>query len=110
MTSRITHALADTGNPQSLSSRSRAKRWSQLIDRFPDFEQMEVLDLGGTPAYWRDSPYRPTHVTVVNLTNETAGEPWLDIVRADACGLDLSRRFDLVISNSLLEHVGGHER
>ena len=73
---------------------------------------MRVLDLGGTPSFWRASPVRPERVTLVNTNRHLhADEEWLELRVADACepGLD-SERFDLVVSNSVLEHVGGAER
>ena len=40
-------------------------------------------------------------------------EPWLRLVRGDACAPPPQlehQQFDLVFSNSLIEHVGGHAR
>lgn len=74
---------------------------------------MDVLDLGGTPNAWRAAPVRPRHVTTVNLADFAADESWLGHVVADACNPPMAIRngfFDLVFSNSLLEHVGGHSR
>lgn len=69
-----------------------------------------MLDLGGTAGYWRSAPVRPEHVTVVNLSPETSGEPWITTVTGDACTFQTGGQFDVVISNSLLEHVGGPAR
>lgn len=111
---RITSALINPHNPRSLSTRLRGKRWDQFAARFPDLDRMRVLDLGGTPAYWRNAPIRPAAVTVVNLDPvQLAPAPGEAIVtvQGDACDLpdEIRReRFDLVVSNSVLEHVGGH--
>lgn len=107
--------VANPDNPRSLSARARVKRWTQFVERFPELPDMRVLDLGGTPAYWRSAPVRPAHVTTVNiddrLTDDADGDDWLRVVIGDACapGLD-GERFDLVVSNSLLEHLGEHGR
>ncbi|WP_206313824.1 class I SAM-dependent methyltransferase [Streptomyces coryli] len=74
---------------------------------------MRVLDLGGTPASWRAAPVRPAQVTVVNIDPGVAGDPEPDVqfLAADACQLPAllpGVEFDLVYSNSLLEHLGGH--
>jgi hypothetical protein len=73
-----------------------------------------VLDLGGTPAAWQRCPVRPAQVVVVNLEPVDRPSPrWIVPVRGDACQLPESlrgERFDLVYSNSVLEHVGGHAR
>lgn len=108
----IRHSIADPANPRSVASRARAKRWAMFVDAFPDLTSMRVLDLGGTARYWRLAPERPLAVTVVNLRDEDAGEDWIEMVVADACALpgSVASRFDLVYSNSLIEHVGGWSR
>lgn len=79
--------------------------------RFPDLDQMKVLDLGGRPQFWRDAPVRPASVTTVNLVDLPADEPWITTLVADACTDRWTHgTFDLVISNSLLEHLGGVAR
>jgi hypothetical protein len=46
----------------------------------------------------------------VNLDHPEDGyEPWIDFVRADACAGAFGK-YDLVFSNSLMEHLGGHAR
>ncbi|MEU2629896.1 methyltransferase domain-containing protein [Kitasatospora sp. NPDC007106] len=107
--------IADPDRPGSLAHAARARRWTELLRCFPDLAEMRVLDLGGTPGSWRAAPRRPAHVVTVNLDPATArhDEPGLTAVVADACDLPPSlaaERFDLVYSNSLVEHVGGHSR
>lgn len=109
--------IADPTRPGSLAHSARAKRWDELLRCFPDLAQMYVLDLGGTPAAWRFAPVRPARVVTVNLDPRVAqqAESGITPVVADACGLALPghlarERFDLVYSNSVLEHVGGHYR
>nr|WP_232000735.1 class I SAM-dependent methyltransferase [Mycobacterium kyorinense] len=72
---------------------------------------MRVLDLGGTPESWRMAPVRPKAITTVNLLPLESWTSDIVAVQGDACDLPSSvarDRFDLVFSNSLLEHVGGH--
>jgi hypothetical protein len=104
--------VAQPANLKSLSARARAKRWEELLRRFPGFASMRILDLGGTPAFWRTTPVRPEHVTVVNVDPTLdPGDRWIDVRIADACDPNVALgTFDLVISNSLLEHVGPHAR
>jgi hypothetical protein len=105
-------------SPGSLGGRARARRWNVVRAQFPKIEDMTVLDLGGTAESWRRAPVRPRHVTVVNLTEPgESNESWLKPVLGDACDaraalktLDLPTRYDLVFSNSLIEHVGGHAK
>jgi hypothetical protein len=101
--------LVDPDDPRSLSSRARRGRWERFLLEFPRLAEMRVVDLGGTPEFWRQAPVRPAHVTTVNLSTESAPEPWIDTVVGDACAYD-AQGFDLAVSNSLLEHVGGPAR
>jgi hypothetical protein len=75
---------------------------------------MSVIDLGGRWATWLQMPVRPKHVHVVNLEPLPRDVPdWAEVANADACALPsriAERRYDLVFSNSVIEHVGGHER
>jgi hypothetical protein len=101
-------------SPDSWGARRRARRWNWLVETFPDLDQMSVIDLGGSVESWMRAPVRPKHVHVVNL-EEQPGEPpeWAEVDYADACMLPeriASRRYDLAFSNSVIEHVGGHER
>ncbi|HCT78357.1 MAG TPA: SAM-dependent methyltransferase [Micromonosporaceae bacterium] len=103
--------VLDGANPRSVSAKARGRRWAELMRRFPELDQMKVLDLGGRPQFWRDAPVRPAAVTTVNLVELPADEPWITTLIADACADRWTHgTFDLVISNSLLEHLGGVAR
>ena len=85
-----------------------------LLWHFPDLADMRILDLGGYAAAWVNVSPRPRQVVTLNLDSDEA-EPHEGItaVRGDACAPPewlLTERFDLVHSNSLIEHVGGHAR
>jgi len=115
--SRVTvHALRNrvVDGPNSLGERWRARRWQWLVDTFPGLADMSMLDIGGRVESWRRAPVRPAHVHVVNLEGQPGEVPgWAEVDHADACALPeriASRRYDLVFSNSVIEHVGGHER
>lgn len=113
--SRLHHMLGDPDSRSSLSARRRAVRFTELLRRFPDLAASRVLDLGGTPDFWRTAPVQPRHVTTLNLDDKYAPrEDWLHHVVADACDLasleECPGDYDLVVSNSLIEHVGGYQR
>lgn len=100
--------------PGSLGGRSRARRWEALHTLFPALADMDVVDLGGTVRSWLRAPLMPRSVLVVNLVAEEPppGGP-VQCVQADACDLPsrvADASYDLVFSNSLIEHVGGHAR
>jgi hypothetical protein len=98
----------------SFAGHRRAKRWNWLLETFPDLDQMTVVDLGGYPGTWIRGDVHPKHVHVVNIEDLSDDVPdWITVDRGDACALPVhvaARRYDLVYSNSVIEHVGGHER
>ncbi|WAP68981.1 methyltransferase domain-containing protein [Jiella pelagia] len=110
-------------NPHSIERRFRANRFRtvrQLLESaLQEKERIEVLDLGGTESYWAIAEeFLAQHhgrigITLVN--NEPIDPPKnavFDAVSGDACegALFAGRRFDLVHSNSVIEHVGEAER
>ena len=103
--------LFDPSRPTSFNARARAKRWGVFQQTFPELDQMRVLDLGGTPGYWVNAPVRPASVRCVNLDPQHTSQEssWIEYAVADACERQAGD-YDLVVSNSLIEHVGGHER
>ena len=107
VTHSLTRAVGEPNNARSLSARARTRRWERFVDAFPEIADMRVLDLGGLPDYWRKAPVRPAHVTTLNLALDSARESWIEHRQGDACA-GIAGRYDLVVSNSLLEHVGGH--
>jgi hypothetical protein len=101
-------------DPNSLGERARRKRWSMFLGVFPDLASCSVLDLGGTVEFWRRVPVRPASVDVVNVAvDSTADDEQMRVIEGDACELPSTldgRRYDIVFSNSVIEHVGGHDR
>jgi hypothetical protein len=74
---------------------------------------MRAVDLGGDLRAWRLAPVRPRELVLLNQFEQPADDPGVRTLVGDACALpDALRgeRFDLVYSNSVLEHVGGHAR
>jgi hypothetical protein len=100
--------------PGSWGSKRREQRSRWLVETFPDLAEMSVVDLGGRVGFWSRLPVRPRHVHVVNLEPPPTDLPdWAEVDNGDACALPehiAARRYDLVFSNSVIEHVGGHER
>ena len=99
------------GNDQSLAERMRRRRWSLVTQLVPRLQTLSVLDLGGTALFWARSPVRPRDVTVINLHEPGDCAPGVTAIRGDtlnATRLMAGRRFDLVFSNSLIEHLQGH--
>jgi hypothetical protein len=113
---RLRRMLVDS--PTSLGAKARMRRWEMFRETFPSIESMRLLDLGGTVETWRRAPVRPKHVTVLNLFEPgESDDDWILPLTGDACrAADAMREtnvepnFDVVFSNSLIEHVGGHAR
>src|SRR5580698_11218038 len=86
--------------PESRGERKRARRWSWLLQAFPEVESMSVIDLGGTAEAWLRAPVRPASLHVVNLEAQAAAGPsWIRSDQADACDLPseiLDARYDLI--------------
>lgn len=103
------------GGAAIISKLFRNRRWAELNRRFPDLSDMLVIDLGGYYWNWVSAPVQPKSVVVVNLDARRFPDepPWVESVTADACDLPagiFERTFDLVYSNSLLEHLAGYSR
>jgi hypothetical protein len=107
--------------PASFGARARARRRELLQRLFPELPSYRVLDLGGTAESWLRAEVSPKAVTVLNLhATEPLAErsrdelpKWIELVTGDACAPPaavLDGAYDLVFSNSLIEHVGGAAR
>lgn len=115
---KLIHALQDNSNPNSLVSRfrrARARRIVVLIEAIhAERGAVRIIDLGGEPEYW--SLFERTfldrcgaRITLVNPGGFADADPTLfDSVDGDACALPqyTDNSFDLVHSNSVIEHVG----
>jgi hypothetical protein len=118
---KLIHALQDLNDPNSLVShmrRARAKRIVDLISRiFKDRGEVRILDLGGEPDYWRlfDRSFLEAsnvHITTVNPLSFAVEDPMFLALEGDACDMPQwqDNAFDLVHSNSVVEHVGDWPR
>ena len=106
--------IADPTASRSLAGRARARRWSLFTSYFPELENMTVLDLGGAPSTWMHLADHPAAVVIVNTDAQPQTSlAWLTTVVGDACALPQTvsgRHFDIVYSNSVIEHVGGYHQ
>jgi 2-polyprenyl-3-methyl-5-hydroxy-6-metoxy-1,4-benzoquinol methylase len=72
---------------------------------------VRILDLGGTLDFWLTTPElwqgRDFHVTLINMFPQTPPDDRFTCVIGNACATDFAdQSFDIVISNSVIEHVG----
>ena len=113
----VIHALQDPANPNSLASRFRRARSARVVRLIETIHAerggCRILDLGGEPGYWAlfDRSFLEAHgvsILLVNPAPQAVEDPMFTTMIGDACDLPQieSGRFDLVHSNSVIEHVG----
>jgi hypothetical protein len=98
-------------NEGSVAERLRRRRWDLFLRCVPDLRELRVVDLGGTAHWWDNAPVLPREITVVNLYEADDRSDRIRTVEGDALQADSlldGGEFDLVFSNSLIEHLGGH--
>jgi SAM-dependent methyltransferase len=92
----------------------RAGRMRRFANAFPAMGSQRVLDVGGVAETWLDAKVRPADVVLLNMPRADAGRESVAAgfayVDGDACRLPFAdRSFDIVFSNSVIEHVGTPE-
>lgn len=97
------------------SNSTRKRRMALFVKLMKPMPAMKILDLGGQPAIW-DFINTPLNITCLNLpsiaTVEHTTHHQITYVEGDACSMPhyAFGDFDLVFSNSVIEHVGCHEK
>jgi len=91
----------------TLTTRFRRRRMAQFVAKLGITAETRVLDVGGSPDTWQSLDVQP-RVTLLNMprTREelAAADSW---VAADGRALPFrDGAFDVVFSNSVIEHVG----
>ena len=102
--------LANPDRAGSFADRARTQRRGRLLAAHPGLERMTVLDLGGTAGFWQHLRIRPADLTLVNLHD--CGAPGVRMIIGDATRpprITFDRSYDLVLSNSVIDQVGGLE-
>jgi hypothetical protein len=107
-------------DPKVDHNRFRRKRFGlftdQLKHRFAGATRIRLLDIGGSKAYWQgvEDLWRdfPLHITIVNLEAPAIDDGPYTLRPGDACALPeyADNSFDVVHSNSVIEHVGDWAR
>jgi SAM-dependent methyltransferase len=106
--------FADNTNAGSVAARLRRQRFAlfaALVDSLPGV--VSVLDIGGTQQYWQSMApeaalLRRVRVTLLNLEPQAVSAPNFTSLVGDARAMPqfADRQFDLVFSNSTIEHLG----
>jgi SAM-dependent methyltransferase len=83
----------------------RNARNRQFIERMQLTPETTVLDVGGTPGFWRKVGVIPK-LTILNVGDAPPGCEFT-YVQGSACELPFpDKSFDIVFSNSMIEHLG----
>lgn len=108
--------FADNTNTGSVAARLRRRRFAlfaALLDGLP--EPVSVLDIGGTQQYWQmmapeAALLQRVRVTLLNLEPQAVSVPNFTSLVGDARALPqfAGGQFDLVFSNSTIEHLGSY--
>ncbi len=82
-----------------------------FLQRMRVDDRTTILDVGGTADTWTDLPVRP-RVTLLNMPRAgVSRDQGFETVGADGCCLPFrDHAFDVVFSNSVIEHVGSSDR
>src|SRR5205809_7990254 len=112
MTKLLFKKIADMREADSLITQLRRRRFvlfRALLDRLP--RPVRLLDVGGTQFFWEMLGFRGDAGLDVTLLNLEAGwaRPGFRSVVRNACDMRqfADQEFDVVFSNSVIEHVGG---
>jgi hypothetical protein len=102
--------------PNSVGHKYRAARFrlfqKMVDDVISEKNFCRILDVGGTVGYWetfgQGLDWSKTHITVLNLDAPPTSLPHATTVSGDARKMKefSDQSFDLVHSNSVIEHVG----
>ena len=108
----------------SVDSKSRAnefrrKRFELFLEIFNDIisnqERIDILDVGGWEIFWKNmgiEKYSNIHILFLNLNKQKTTLPNVKSTVGDGCSMPQFRdkQFDIVFSNSVIEHVGDFNR
>jgi hypothetical protein len=108
--------LVDNIDPDSYAARMRRKRFAlfrTLLQGIP--RPLEILDIGGTQEFWEIMDFTDVPGISVTLVNLQRPDTWYENFSGLAGNAtDLSEladnQFDVVFSNSVIEHVGSYQQ
>ena len=113
---KLLKKLASNTQSNGFGTRMRLRRhafFSHLISSIP--RPINILDVGGTELYWktmRVSDSDDLQITLLNLKKKEPSAKNMVAVVGDATQMDEfeDQSFDIVFSNSVIEHVGDFEQ
>lgn len=106
--------FADNTSEHSVATRLRRRRFKVLLDMLGNApDSVHILDIGGRPHYWdlmlaglslKSEP----NITLLNTETHSVTRPNFTVLVGDGRTMPqfADRQFDIVFSNSTIEHVG----
>ncbi len=110
----IKSLVAASDHPESVGNKFRNRRFFEFENLFSNhFSQsapIKILDVGGTGYFWKDKSFLKkynVHITLLNLEAENLNISGLSSQAGDATDLSEfeDNSFDLIFSNSVIEHL-----
>jgi 2-polyprenyl-3-methyl-5-hydroxy-6-metoxy-1,4-benzoquinol methylase len=111
----IHKVFANNSDPDSVASKMRQNRFRLFQEIIKDIPKpVTVLDIGGTQGYWEmrgANANSEIQVTLLNLSAPRVSLPNFTSTAGDGRSLHqfADQQFDIVFSNSTIEHVGTFE-
>jgi hypothetical protein len=106
--------LADNREGDSLATALRKKRFGIFLEMIASLRKpIRILDVGGTAKFWEMMDFvgvEGVEIVLVNLEPTDVRHRGMTAIAGDARDLSglRDREFDVVFSNSVIEHVGGY--
>ena len=107
-------SLADNSSGDSLATRLRRARFALFLSLLEKLEgHVEILDIGGTQEFWNlmtGGDPGDVRVTLLNIDHQPVTSSKFVSAVGDARSMPQfgDRSFDVVFSNSVIEHVGSY--
>jgi len=115
----LARKVSNYSNENSLGVKLRARRVDPLLEMVKEVHkqkgQVEIIDIGGTDTYWKIIPssFLSEHnvqITIINIPGVITPEDYGHFVFKQGNGCNMKEfsdySFDIVHSNSVIEHVG----
>ncbi len=115
MYDKIYRKIADFEQERSIARKIRSERIKFFNDLISDLSKpLKILDVGGTEVFWEimgfagDTNYE---ITILNLSKEKTKHWNIISIKGDARNMKefKDKEFDVVFSNSVIEHVGDYK-
>lgn len=112
----FTRKIYDNARSDSLAAKMRRRRFAfflQLLNTVP--RPLTILDVGGRQRFWEVMNFSQEpgiHITLLNIEPAEINLANFVALTGDATCMDsfLDNQFDVVFSNSVIEHVGSFDK